>query len=50
VSEPAPTVRVELPPEVTDVGLKVPVAPDGRPLIDRLTGWALPDVVAVPMV
>jgi hypothetical protein len=41
------TVRVELPPAGTDVGLKLALAPDGRPETERLTLWALPDVTAV---
>jgi hypothetical protein len=50
VLEPVVTVRVELPPAVTDVGLKLALAPDGRPETERLTLWALPDVTAVLMV
>ena len=41
------TVRVELPPALTDAGLKEPVAPAGNPLTDRLTVRGAPDVVCV---
>ena len=41
------TVKVELPPAVTDVGLKLPVAPAGRPDTLRSTVCALPLVTAV---
>src|SRR2546426_398645 len=44
---PAPTVRVELPPAVTEVGLSVAVAPAGAPLTVRLTVSAGPLVTAV---
>src|SRR5664280_3894765 len=44
------TVMVELPPAVTDVGLKVTVVPDGAPLALRLTVWATPLVTAVETV
>src|SRR6266851_945545 len=40
-------VRTELPPAVTDAGLKVPVAPAGRPLTDRVTVCAIPDATCV---
>jgi hypothetical protein len=43
-------VRVELPPAVTDVGLNVAVAPDGRPLAPRATVCAEPLVTAVDIV
>src|SRR6266540_4842039 len=43
-------VRAEDAPEVTDDGLKLAVAPLGRPLADRLTVCALPEVVAVATV
>src|SRR6266550_5976387 len=39
---PAPTVSVEAPPAVTDVGLRVAVAPAGVPLTVRLTVSAVP--------
>src|SRR2546430_13127409 len=45
--EPAATVIVELPPAVTEVGLKLTVIPAGAPDEDRLTGCADPDVTAV---
>ena len=38
------TVSTELAPVVTVAGLNVPVAPPGRPLTDKLTDCALPDV------
>src|SRR5438309_10856036 len=47
---PAPTVSVELPPAVTEVGLSVAVAPAGVPLTVRLTVSAEPLVTAVEMV
>lgn len=47
---PAPTVRVELPPAVTEVGLSVAVAPAGVPLTVRLIVSALPLVTAVETV
>ena len=47
---PAPTVRVELPPAVTEVGLTVAVAPAGVPLTVRLTVSAEPLVTAVEIV
>ena len=47
---PAPTVSVELPPAVTEVGLRVAVAPAGVPLTVRLTVSAEPLVTAVEMV
>src|SRR5207244_13499206 len=37
---PAPTMRVELPPAVTGVGLRVAVAPAGVPVRVRTTGSA----------
>ena len=40
-------VRIELPPALTDAGLKVPVAPAGNPLTERLTERAAPDVACV---
>ena len=43
-------LRVELPPEVTEVGESVAVTPEGAPLTVRLTVCALPEVVAVEMV
>lgn len=36
------TVRVEVPPAMTDAGTKAPVAPEGNPVTDRLTFWAVP--------
>jgi len=47
---PAPTVSVELPPAVTEVGLSVAVAPAGVPLTVRLTVSAEPLVTAVEIV
>src|SRR6266550_1282731 len=47
---PAPTVSVELPPAVTEVGLSVAVAPAGVPFTVRLTVSAEPLVTAVEMV
>ncbi len=47
---PAPTVSVELPPAVTEVGLSVAVAPAGVPLTVRSTVSAAPLVTAVEMV
>ena len=41
------SVRVDEPPDVTDVGLNVAVTPDGRPLAESATDCADPDVVAV---
>ena len=43
--------RDELDPAVTEVGVKVAVAPAGRPLVAlRATDWAAPLVTAVLMV
>ena len=36
------TVRVEEPDPVTEVGLNVPVAPVGRPLMEKLTAELKP--------
>ena len=47
---PAPTVSVELPPAVTEVGLSVAVAPAGEPLTVRLIVSAEPLVTAVEIV
>ena len=44
------TLKVELPPAVTEVGLKLPVTPAGRPLAEKLTVWAEPEVTAVETV
>src|SRR6058998_2092972 len=41
------TVRVELPPAMTDGGANVPVAPEGNPVTEKLTVWAVPEVTAV---
>src|SRR5438132_1642605 len=46
---PAPTVSVEPPPAVTEVGLRVAVAPAGVPLTVRSTVSAVPLVTAVEM-
>src|SRR5688500_2157466 len=40
----------EPPSEVIDDGLKVAVAPAGKPTADRLTGWADPRISAVDTV
>src|SRR5215471_2737115 len=50
VAVPALTVSVELPPAVTDVGLREAVAPLGTPETARLTVPALPEMTAVDMV
>src|SRR5436189_381635 len=47
---PAPTVSVELPPAVTELGLSVAVVPAGVPLTVRLTVSAEPLVTAVEIV
>jgi hypothetical protein len=44
------TVSVELAPAVTAVGLKLALAPAGRPAADRVTVCGEPDVTAVLMV
>jgi hypothetical protein len=54
VPEPTLTVSVDAPPAVTEAGLKLAVAPAGRPLALRLTVCALPLstavlIVAVPL-
>jgi hypothetical protein len=41
------TVRIEVPPALTDAGLNEPVAPAGNPLTERLTGRGAPDVACV---
>jgi hypothetical protein len=41
------TVKTELPPAVTDAGLKEAVAPAASPLTDRLTVCAVPDATCV---
>src|SRR5690242_9165055 len=43
-------LKVELPPEVTEVGESVAVAPAGAPETLSDTVWAAPEVVAVAMV
>ena len=40
-------VRTELPPAVTDAGLKEPVAPAPSPLTDKVTVRAMPDATCV---
>jgi len=50
VDEPTSTVIVELPPELTEVGLKLTVVPAGWPLALRLTDCAEPVVSAVLIV
>jgi|SRR5579859_97139 len=47
---PVVTVRVELPPAVTEVGLKLAVAPEGTPVTLKLTVCAEPLVTAVLIV
>jgi hypothetical protein len=42
-------VSVEDAPEVTEAGLKLAVAPDGRPEADNVTDSAEPEVTAVPI-
>jgi hypothetical protein len=37
--------RVDVPPAVTEVGVKVAVAPAGRPVTERLIFWGLPMAV-----
>ncbi len=44
---PTLTVSVELPPAVTDAGLRLAVTPAGAPLTDRLTVSAEPEIKAV---
>ena len=41
---------LERPPAVTEVGLKLAVAPAGTPLTDKLTVSAVPETTAVEMV
>jgi hypothetical protein len=41
------TVRVELPPAPTLVGLNVPLAPEGRPLTDSAMFCEAPEITAV---
>jgi hypothetical protein len=41
------TVRIELPPAVTDAGENAPLVPEGNPVTDRLSVWADPDVTWV---
>jgi hypothetical protein len=43
----AVTVRVEVPPAMTGVGANAPLAPEGKPLTDRLTVCADPEVTCV---
>ena len=47
---PVYTVKVELPPAVTDAGLSDAVAPLGAPVTARLTVPALPESIAVEIV
>ncbi len=47
---PALKVKVELPPAVTAVGLRLAVAPDGTPETDKETVCALPEATAVETV
>src|SRR5215467_3426073 len=49
VAVPALTVSVELPPAVTDAGLREAVAPLGTPETERMTVPALPETTAVEM-
>lgn len=41
------TVRVEPPPAMTDGGTNAPVAPEGNPLTEKVTVWAVPEVTCV---
>ena len=50
VAAPAASVSVDDPPAVTLVGVNVAVAPAGRPLADKATVSAVPDVTAVETV
>src|SRR6185436_5028528 len=43
----AVSVNVELPPAVTVAGLKLPLTPDGRPVIESVIVSAVPDVRCV---
>ena len=43
-------VKVDVPVGVTDDGLKLALAPDGRPDADRETVWAVPPVSVAVMV
>ena len=45
--DPTVAVSVELPPDVTELGLKETLTPDGAPEAARLTDSALPEVTAV---
>jgi hypothetical protein len=47
---PAEMVRVELPPVVTEAGLKDAVTPDGSPLALSAIASGLPEISAVPIV
>ncbi len=47
---PALKVKVELPPAVTAVGLRLAAAPEGAPETDNETVCALPEVTAVETV
>src|SRR4051794_33809891 len=44
---PAATVSVDPAPALIGFGLKLAVAPDGRPVAPRVTLWAAPLVIAV---
>src|SRR2546430_1352528 len=44
------TVSVAVPPAVTDVGFRLTVTPDGAPLADRVTCWAVPEATDVDTV
>jgi hypothetical protein len=46
---PALTVSVDDPPAVMLAGLRLALAPDGVPLTESVTPWALPLVTAVEM-
>ena len=48
--EPAVSVNVAVPPEVTVAGLNDPVTPDGSPLTERVTDCGVPETVAVDTV
>ena len=49
-ADPALSVSVDEPPDVTEAGLNDAEAPAGRPVADNETVCAEPDVVAVLMV
>jgi hypothetical protein len=50
VAEVVATTSVDVPPDVTALGVKDPLAPVGRPDTVRATDCAAPDTVAVEIV